>query len=205
MNYFVTGIGTDVGKTIVSAVLVQALGADYWKPIQCGLPRDTETVSSLVKNKTSTFHPETYLLKEPASPHQAAFKEGLTLRVGDINVPNTKKDLVIEGAGGIMVPLNNWELMLDLIKNFADEVVLVASLYLGSINHTLLSIDALQRRGIAITGIVFNGPSNSHSESLILSYSGSVCLLRLKPDSKIDPANIKKWARKLKANMKLTS
>jgi len=205
MNYFVTGIGTDVGKTVVSAVLAEALQADYWKPVQCGLPRDLEVVAALVQNENSMFHHEAYLLDEPASPHQAAYNQGLTLRVESITLPQTSNELVIEGAGGIMVPLNDQEFMLDLIKKFADQVILVANLYLGSINHTLLSIDILKHHGIQIRGIVFNGYSNSHSESIILSYSKSDSLLHIPPDSLIDSEHIKIWAQILRKNMNLTS
>ena len=205
MNYFVAGIGTDVGKTVVSAVLVEALSADYWKPVQCGLPRDIDVVSSLVQNQSSNFHGETYLLNEHASPHQAAHNQGLKLTVEAITAPKTKNDLVIEGSGGIMVPLNEQEFVLDLIKKFADQVILVANLYLGSINHTLLSVDILQRHQIGIRGIVFNGISNSHSESVILSYSRSVKLLHLAPDSLIDTENIRKWAQILRKNLEMNS
>ena len=205
MNYFVAGIGTDVGKTVVSAVLVEALQADYWKPVQCGLPRDMEVISTLVQNQYSNYHDEAYLLNESASPHQAAYNQGLALRVEGISVPKTNNDLVIEGAGGIMVPLNEQEFMLDLIMKFADQVILVANLYLGSINHTLLSVDILQRHHIKIRGIVFNGHSNSHSESVILSHSGSANLLHLPPDSLIDSEHIKKWAQILRKNLDLNS
>lgn len=201
MNYFVTGIGTDIGKTVVSAVLVEAIGADYWKPVQCGLPRDTEIVSRLVENSGCKFHPETFLLDEPSSPHQAASNQGISIQLSDISLPKTKNDLVIEGAGGIMVPLNEQEFMLDVIMKFSDSVLLVANLYLGSINHTLLSLDILLKHHIRIKGIVFNGPSNPHSESVILSYSGSQCLLHLEPVNVIESKNIKKWAQTLRTNM----
>jgi dethiobiotin synthetase len=204
MNYFVTGIGTDVGKTVVSAVLVEALQADYWKPVQCGFPRDTEVVQSLVLNPNSRFHQETYLFEEPASPHQAAFKQGVSPKLDDFVAPSTNNHLVIEGAGGIMVPINQQEFMVDLVKKFADKTVLVANLYLGSINHTLLSIDALQKRGIDIEGIIFNGASNIHSESIIKSFSGSKCLLHLEPESDINAENVRKWAIKLRDTLGLT-
>jgi len=203
MNYFITGIGTDVGKTVVSAILVEALGADYWKPVQCGLPRDTEVVAGLVSNKNSVFHQERHLLKEPASPHQAASLQGVEISLNDFMVPGTNHDLVIEGAGGIMVPLNQEEFMLDLIEKLADKVVLVSSLYLGSINHSLLSIEVLKARGIDISGIIFNGPSNPHSQRIIQSYSGSKCLLHLEPANNIDSQIIKKWAQALKKNLEL--
>jgi dethiobiotin synthetase len=204
VNYFITGIGTEVGKTVVSAILVEALGADYWKPVQCGLPRDTEVVAGLVSNKNSIFHEERHLLTEPASPHQAAANQGIGIRLSDFSAPETENDLVVEGAGGIMVPLNQDEFMLDLIERFADRLILVSNLYLGSINHSLLSIDALKARGLEITGIVFNGPSNLHSEQIIQSYSGSKCWLRLEPESKIDPQNIKRWAQILRRNLVIT-
>ena len=205
MNYFVTGIGTDVGKTVVSAVLVEALSADYWKPVQCGFPRDTETVSKLISNQTSVFHPEHYLLQEPASPHQAAYNEGVQLNLADIKAPDTDKDLVIEGAGGIMVPINDHEFILDLIEKFADQVVLVCSLYLGSINHSLLSVEVLGTRGIKVAGIVFNGEINHHSQQIIQSYSDLDCLLHLEPNSKIDSQSIIGWAQTLRKNLGLIS
>jgi len=201
MNYFVTGIGTDVGKTVVSAILVEALTADYWKPVQCGYPRDTETVESLVSNPSSVFHRETYLLEEPASPHQAAYNQGLSLNLAEVVAPDTTRDLVIEGAGGLMAPINNGEFMIDLVRKFSDRTILVASLYLGSINHTLLSIEVLRKRGIEISGIIFNGPSNLHSESIILSTGESCCLLHLRPVSEIKKENVRLWAKTLKKNL----
>lgn len=200
MKYFVTGIGTDVGKTLVSAILVEALKADYWKPVQCGYPRDAEVVARLVSS-APVIHPEHYLLEEPASPHQAAFNQGVDLHLADIVPPETNNDLIIEGAGGVMVPINETEFMLDLIEKFSDRVVLVANLYLGSINHTLLSVDALQRRGQEIFGIVFNGPSNKHSEEIIRSHSGCRSLLHLQPDSKINSQKIIAWAQTLRKNL----
>jgi dethiobiotin synthetase len=160
-------------------------------------------ISALV-SPSVTFHRERYLLDEPASPHQAAYNQGMELRLADINLPQTKNDLIIEGAGGVMVPINQTELMLDLIAKLADKVVLVANLYLGSINHTLLTIDALQNRGQKIMGIVFNGPLNQHSESIIKSYSGCGSLLHLLPDSIINAENIKQWAQVLRKNLTWT-
>ncbi len=203
MNYFVTGIGTDVGKTVVSAILVEALNADYWKPVQCGLPRDTEVVRDLVSSEAGTFHQEKYLLNEPASPHQAAFNQQVSLKLSDFVLPDTSNDLVIEGAGGIMVPINDQELVLDIISKFTDRLILVANLYLGSINHSLLTIEVLKARGIQIAGLVFNGPENLHSQRIIQSYSGAACLLHLEPESKIDSHNVKKWAKELRKNLEL--
>ncbi|HET6225481.1 MAG TPA: dethiobiotin synthase, partial [Bacteroidia bacterium] len=139
---FVTGIGTDVGKTIVSAVLVEALKADYWKPVQTGsfFSRDTTEVKRIVSNTKSQFFPESYLLKQPMSPHAAAELEGLEIQIDQIKLPATNNHLIIEGAGGLMVPLNRKYFMIDLIEKFNAEVILVVKNYLGSINHTLLSV-----------------------------------------------------------------
>ncbi len=168
---FVTGIGTDVGKTIVSAILVEALKADYWKPIQAGYENgtDTQLVKQLISNNTSTLFKETYLLKTPASPHLAAANDGVKIELSDLILPEgNNSTIVIEGAGGLLVPLNDTDYVIDLIKHFDCEVVLAARNYLGSINHTLLSIEALKSRGIKIAGIVFNGERNKSTEEIIL-------------------------------------
>lgn len=168
---FVTGIGTDVGKTIVSAILVEALKADYWKPIQAGFDNgtDTQLVKQLISNNITTFFQETYLLKTPASPHQAASNDGVEIELNKLILPNgSNKNLIIEGAGGLLVPLNNNDYVVDLITHFDCEVVLVSRNYLGSINHTLLSIEALKSRGLKIAGIVFNGERNKSTEEIIL-------------------------------------
>jgi len=166
---FVTGIGTGVGKTIVSAILVEKLKADYWKPVQAGDldQSDTITVKSLVSNSISHFHPEAYRLTQPYSPHKAAALDGIEINPDKIILPQTGNQLIIEGAGGLMVPLNNNFLMIDLIKKLDAEVVLVSRNYLGSINHTLLSIDALKTRSINIKAIVFNGTRDQYSEDVI--------------------------------------
>ncbi|MDH3710958.1 MAG: dethiobiotin synthase [Cyclobacteriaceae bacterium] len=200
MRYFVTGIDTDVGKTVVSAVLTEALAADYWKPVQCGYPRDTETVASLVSNPHSKFHQEHWLLEEPASPHQAAAHQGLSLRLEDIKLPDYDTDLIIEGAGGLMVPLNQQELLLDIAKKFADQVILVVRLYLGCINHSLLTIEVLKQHGLTLGGIIFNGDRNEHSESVIIEKSGVRQWLHLEANSKINSQKISAWAQELKNN-----
>ncbi len=176
--FFVTGIGTGIGKTVVSAVLVEKLRADYWKPVQAGELDNSDTIKvrELVTNTLSVFHPETYRLTQPFSPHKAAALDNSTIEPGKIIVPKTNNRLIIEGAGGLMVPLNDNFLMIDLIKQLDTEVILVSQNYLGSINHTLLSIFALQQRGIPIRGIIFNGKKDSYSEDLILKYTGVALL-----------------------------
>jgi len=166
---FVTGIGTGIGKTVVSAILVEKLHADYWKPVQSGDldNSDTQKVQSLVANKTSVFHPEAYRLTQPYSPHKSAALDGININENYIILPKTNNRLIIEGAGGLMVPLNDHFLMIDLIEQLNAEVILVAQNYLGSINHTLLSINALKQRNLPVKGIIFNGDSNGSSEEYI--------------------------------------
>jgi len=172
-QYFVTGIGTDVGKTIISAALVEAFEADYWKPVQAGglENTDTDVVQQLISNKKSHFFKETYRLNTPASPHYAAELDGVEIKLENFTLPTTSNNLIVEGAGGLFVPLNKDYLIIDLIKKLKLPVVLVASIYLGSINHTLASIDALQKRNIPIAGIVFNGNDVKSSTSYILEYT----------------------------------
>ncbi len=172
---FITGIGTGIGKTIVSAILVERLKADYWKPIQSGDLENSDTllVKSLVSNPVSRFHPEAYRLTQPFSPHKSAALDGIEIDPKKIIIPETENQLIIEGAGGLMVPLNDHFLMIDLIKQLDAEVILVSKNYLGSINHTLLSIDTLRSRNIPIKGIIFNGDSDEWSENVIRKCAGA--------------------------------
>jgi dethiobiotin synthetase len=179
---FVTGIGTGVGKTVISAILVEKLRADYWKPVQSGDTDDTDTmkVKDLVANSDSVFHREAYTFKNPLSPHHASKLEGVAIDPKEIVLPELINDtVIIEGAGGLMVPLNNDYLMIDLIKDLNAEVILVADFYLGSINHTLLSCLAIRQRNLPFLGIIFNGNSNPESEDVILKFSGAHDLGRI--------------------------
>lgn len=173
VDYFITGIDTNVGKTITSAILVEALQADYWKPVQAGdlENSDTKTVQQLISNSQSHFFPETYRLNTPASPHYAAELDGIEIDFEKFQLPKTNNNLIVEGAGGLFVPLNKKYLVIDLIQTLKIPVILVAKTYLGSINHTLLSIDALQRRNIPIAGIFFNGKIEKSSTKFILEYT----------------------------------
>jgi len=180
-KYFISGIGTDVGKTIVSAVLTEALQADYWKPVQAGDLDfgDADRVKSLVSNKKSVFHPGRFGLNTPASPHYAAELDGVEIALSDFSIPQTDNHLLIEGAGGLMVPLNSKDTVADLIKHLDVPVILVSRNYLGSINHTMLSIELLKNKGIKIAGIVFNGDTTPASENWILNNSGLNCIARI--------------------------
>ena len=178
---FVTGIGTDSGKTIISAILTQKLQADYWKPIQAGELNNTDSmkVSQWVENSTSVIHPEVYKLTNPMSPHAAAERDGVNIDLNNIMAPEMNGDLVIEGAGGLMVPLNKHDLVIDLIPHLQAQAILVSRHYLGSINHTILSIEALRSRNIHIAGIIFNGDENRDTESIIESINGVPILGRI--------------------------
>lgn len=196
MQLFVTGIGTDVGKTVVAAVLTKALGADYWKPVQAGteLSTDGGTVRTLVPE--ARVHPEAYRLRLPASPHAAAAAEGATITLAEILArwPRATSPLVIEGAGGVLVPLAPGLLLIDLIKALAVPVVVVSRHYLGSINHTLLTVEALRARGVPIAGIVFNGPPTPASETAICEHTGLPVLLRIPEETAITRAVISRLA-----------
>jgi len=170
---FVTGIGTDVGKTIVSAILVEKLKADYWKPIQSGdlNNSDTKKVQALISNPVSKFHPEAYRLTQPLSPHQSAAIDGVTINLDNIQLPKTDNQLIIEGAGGLMVPLNQHDVMVDLVEQFDADVVLVVKHYLGSINHTLLSLELLKQKKIKVHTLIFNGETNKSSEEITKNHT----------------------------------
>lgn len=202
MNYFITAIGTDSGKSLFSAIICEALEADYWKPIQAGYPRDTDYVGGLLSNLKSDLIPEKYVLNTPASPHYAAEVDKVKLEVTDFDIPKTDNDnLIIEGAGGVLVPINKTEFVVDFPQYWRMQVILVANLYLGSINHTLLTINELKRRGVEVKGIIFNGPANPSSEAIILKHSGYPCLLRIKDEKEINHAVVRKYADELKKNL----
>lgn len=176
---FVTGIGTEIGKTFCSAIIVEALKADYWKPVQAGEldQLDADFVRNAISNSQTKIHPEQFLLTQPMSPHAAAKIDGIELNIADFKVPVTANNLVIEGAGGLMVPINEkGDFIVDLIPHLADEVILISKNYLGSINHTLLSVALLQQRNILIKGIIFNGEPNPASEEIILATTGIKCI-----------------------------
>jgi dethiobiotin synthetase len=191
-RYFVTGIGTGVGKSVMSALLCEALEADYWKPVQAGELEftDTDFVRSLVSSNSRIFHPEAYRLPYPLSPHASAERAGIEIDPKSIRSPETSNKLIIEGAGGLMVPLNRNTLYIDLLSEMNTEVILVSQHYLGSINHTLLSAESLMLRNIPVKGIIFNGDENQETESILLEMTGFTCLGRIPLAPKIDRAFI---------------
>lgn len=195
MAIFITGIGTDVGKTIAAAVVVEALAADYWKPIQAGDLEngDTHKVQRLVTNGRSVFHPNAYQLQTAASPHLAAAIDGVCIEKSEIVRPETTNVLVIEGAGGLLVPINEKEFVVDLIAP-DDQVILVSRHYLGSINHTLLSIACLKSRGLQVCGLIFSGAENESSERIIASQTGVPVIGRIEEEPYFDKMVIAYYA-----------
>ncbi len=200
-NIFVTAIGTDSGKTVVSAIICEALGASYWKPIQAGLPRDTDTVASLVSNKSFEAFPEKYLLQTPASPHAAAKIDGVEIRLSDFKTPGTELT-VIEGAGGCLVPINDQDFVIDIAKHLDCDLVLVSNLYLGSINHTLLTLESLKSRGLLLKGIIFNGTPNPESERIILRNTTAPRILHLAPEPVMNRERVTNYAQEFLKNWK---
>jgi len=201
-SYFITGIGTEVGKTVVSAIVVEALKADYWKPIQAGDldNSDSHKVKRLISNKDSIFFENSYALNTPMSPHAAAEIDGIKLQIKNIKRPETEKDLVIEGAGGLMVPLNDREVIANLISK-EDVVVLVSRHYLGSINHTLLSIEALENRGIEKIGIIFSGDEHPTTEDAIKKLGKVEVIGRIEEEPYFDDMVVKEYAEKFRKRL----
>lgn len=162
-SIFISGTDTNIGKTVASALLVKILDADYWKPIQCGdLDKsDRSSVKTLLgPSYTGTLHPERYALSLPQSPHIAARAENVHIKRTDFVLPKSTRPIVVEGAGGCLAPLNDEDAVIDLAAHLGLAVVLVTRYYLGAYNHTLLSIEAVQRRGIKILGLILNGEDN---------------------------------------------
>lgn len=175
-TYFITGISTEVGKTIASALLVEAMQADYWKPIQSGDLHysDSDKIRELISNKKTVIHPEGFRLNTPASPHYSAEIDGIKIALNDFKIPTTNNHLIIEGAGGLLVPINDKNTVLDIIQQFNIPVILVANYYLGSINHTLSSIRLLQQLNIPIHALIFMGKPNIPSRDIIKKMSTGI-------------------------------
>jgi dethiobiotin synthetase len=202
MKIFITGISTDVGKTIASAIITEALEADYWKPIQAGDLNDSDShkIQRYVSNDKSVIHENSYKLNTPASPHLAAELDGITIDLKNIIEPKTDNHLVIEGAGGVFVPLNETDFVIDLI--LPDyKVIVVSRHYLGSINHTLLTIEALKNRGIHIAGIIFNGNENLPTETIILNTTQLKCVGRIEEEPYFDQNVISEYADLFRDNL----
>jgi len=204
-RYFISGIGTGVGKTILSAILVEKLQADYWKPVQTGPSSDSDSknVEALISNSVSTIHPEKFRFALAASPHEAAAAENQRIALSDIMDPlmPINKTVIIEGAGGLLVPLNDREMMFELILKLKAELILVSMNYLGSINHTLLSLDLIKTKNIPFKGLVFTGPPNKASEEVVLAYSKAPLLGRVPWLPVVNQNTVAKAAGEIRFNL----
>lgn len=191
---FVTGISTGVGKTIASAIITEALQADYWKPIQAGDLENSDSlrIKNLISNNFTVVHDNAYSLKTPISPHAAAAIDGIVINAAKIKEPETKNHLVIEGAGGLLVPLNDLQTIMDLIKPHY-KVIVVSRHYLGSINHSLLTLEHLKNNGIAAY-LIFSGKKHPSTEKIILEKTGVHVLGRIEEENTFDKGVIKKYA-----------
>lgn len=198
MKLFITGISTEVGKTVASAIVTEALEADYWKPIQAGdlENSDSHKIADLVSNLKTKIHENAYALQTPMSPHAAAEIDGVQIDLDAIKEPETDNHLVIEGAGGLLVPLNDTDTIIDLIQpNY--KVIVVSRHYLGSINHSLLTIETLQQRNLKV-GIVFSGDEHPTTENIILSKTGVPFLGRIDEEKTFDKNVVKRYAKEFK-------
>jgi dethiobiotin synthetase len=195
---FVTGISTEVGKTIASAIITEALEADYWKPVQAGELDNTDShkVARLISNNKTVIHPSSYELKTPMSPHAAAEIDAVRIDRFHINEPETDNHLVIEGAGGLLVPLNEEDTMFDIIMP-GYKVIVVSRHYLGSINHSLLTINWLQQKGYDVS-VLFSGDPNPHTENIILHKTGVSLIGRIDEENQFDKNVVKRYAEKFK-------
>ena len=208
-SFYVTGIGTDIGKTVASSILVQALKAHYWKPIQCGGLdfTDTDSVKKLINWKDSDkkiiLHNERFKFKAPQSPHIASKKENIQINLADLAIPKHYQNtgsaapLIIEGAGGLMVPLNDNDLQIDLIEQLKIPVIFISRHYLGSYNHTLLTAEALKKRKIPVKGIIFNGKVDQEAEKTLCRFSNLPLLGRIPQLESLDAQSVQIIAKNM--------
>ncbi|MCS3528996.1 dethiobiotin synthase [Chryseobacterium sp. JUb7] len=202
MKLFVTGIGTEVGKTVCSAILTKYFNADYWKPIQSGDLHYSDTMKIKEWVGGDVFcHPEIYRLQLAASPHQSALQENVNISVNDFKLPQTTKNLIVEGAGGLMVPLSDQEFIIDLIEKLNIPVALVVRNYLGCINHTLLSVMALHQKKINLKYLILNGDFPKDTERVICNFLTSDTEIIKIPDlKKLDQENIEMISKTINKN-----
>jgi dethiobiotin synthetase len=204
---FITGIGTAIGKTVVSSIITEALEADYWKPVQAGYTEqtDSEWMQSILSNTKSKIHPEVYKLKLPASPHLAAQKEDIEISLEKIyssycQLLTAGRQLIIEGAGGLLVPLNEKEFVTNLIKRLNARVILVSRNYLGSINHSLLTAHVCRQKNIRVLGWIFNDQYMDYEDDIV-RWSGYPKLGSVSKLDKFDKETISAEAEKIKKNL----
>ena len=201
-QFFITGMGTGIGKKVILAIVARALDADYWKPVQAGYTEGTDSEWVEARVPGIVVHPEVYKLKMPASPHIAAREEGVSISLSNIagKMPLKNRNLIIEGPGGLMVPLNGQEFVTDLIRTLDIPVILVSRNYLGSINHSLLTSELCRQKHIAVSGWVFNDQYLSY-EHEIVSWSGFPALGSVPFNENIDAAFIEAQAERFRKRL----
>ncbi|MGP2571076.1 dethiobiotin synthase [Ornithobacterium rhinotracheale] len=201
-NIFITGIDTDAGKTVAASIAVEALKADYWKPIQSGDLDNTDTmkVQQMVSNSETKFYPEAYRLNTPASPHAAAEIDGVIIDLDKIERPKTENNLIIEGAGGLLVPLNAKQNVADLIQP-SDKVILVTKHYLGSINHTLLSYEYLKNKGFNDIAIWINGEEKTSTEQALKNRVDAFFIERIETLLEVNKESIQNEAQRISESL----
>lgn len=198
---FVTGISTEVGKTVASAIITEALEADYWKPVQAGdlENSDSHKIEKYISNTKTKIHPNSYALNTPMSPHASAAIDNLVIKLEEIQEPATKSHLVIEGAGGILVPLNGEDTILDIIKP-EYHVIVVSRHYLGSINHTLLTVNLLKEKGFKVS-IIFSGEQHPTTENIIEKMTNVPIIGRIDEEPYVDQNVIREYAELFKSKL----
>ncbi len=193
----VAGISTDTGKTVASAILCKALKADYWKPVQAGDLDNTDSHKIKKWTPETVVHPEAYRLTQPMSPHAAAAIDNMDVNETKLSIPKTENDLIIELAGGLMVPMREDYLNVDWVAQTGLPVILISNYYLGSINHTLLSLNLLKQQKIPLLGVIFNGQKNVSTFDVIMKRTGAKCLLEIEKEESITSEIIQKYASKI--------
>jgi dethiobiotin synthetase len=180
-GYFVTGTDTDVGKSVACAYLMHALGADYWKPVQAGLEGETDSafVARISGLPADRFHKPRYELRSPLSPHEAARRDGIAISLDAFDLPKSARPLIVEGAGGALVPLNGDALMVNLMRKLRLPIIVVARTRLGTINHTLLTLEALRTRRLDVAGVILSGPPNADNRRAIEIYGNARIVMEL--------------------------
>lgn len=198
-QFVITGIGTDVGKTVVSAIVAEALQARYWKPVQAGDLDNSDSIKVARWTQNVKVLPEAFRLNQPMSPHAAAALEEIDISLEQLTLPEFHGNLIVEGAGGVLVPINsNGLVFADLFAHWKLPVIVVSRHYLGSINHTLLTVELLKSRGIEIEGIIFNGEENLATEDIIVSISGVKKLGRIPIAAEVNQEFVLREAEQLK-------
>ena len=187
MSFFLTGTDTEVGKTVVCAWLMVHYQYHYWKPIQSGMDSpDTQTVQKITGFDSSYFFPPAYELQQPLSPHESAKRDDIEIELTDVTLPRKEEKIIVEGAGGILVPINEKYFIVDLIKKLKLPILLVARSGLGTINHTLLTVNELKKRNLPLLGIILNGKRNQSNKEAVEKYSGVSVVSELEPIKTLD-------------------